>query len=49
MTTNESTYIPAGHRVENPSILDLVVVEVQSGEYLDEDDMVGFQDIYGRV
>lgn len=49
--TNESTYIPAGHRhrLENPGVLDLVIIEVQSGEYLGEDDIVRFQDNYGRV
>lgn len=49
--TNESTYIPAGHkhRLENPGGLDLVMIEVQSGEYLGEDDIVRFQDNYGRV
>ena len=49
--TNESTYIPAGrkHRLENPGVLDLVMIEVQSGEYLGEDDIVRFQDSYGRV
>lgn len=49
--TNESTYIPAGHkhRLENPGLLDLVMIEVQSGEYLGEDDIVRFQDNYGRV
>ncbi|NIC41462.1 mannose-1-phosphate guanylyltransferase/mannose-6-phosphate isomerase [Aquabacterium sp. A08] len=49
--TNESTYIPAGHkhRLENPGVLDLVMIEVQSGEYLGEDDIVRFQDYYGRV
>jgi mannose-1-phosphate guanylyltransferase len=48
--TNESTYIPAGHkhRLENPGILDLVMIEVQSGEYLGEDDIVRYQDTYGR-
>jgi mannose-1-phosphate guanylyltransferase len=48
--TNESTFIPAGHRhrLENPGKLDLVMIEVQSGEYLGEDDIVRFQDIYGR-
>lgn len=47
---NESTYIPAGHRhrLENPGILDLVMIEVQSGEYLGEDDIVRFDDVYGR-
>jgi mannose-1-phosphate guanylyltransferase len=49
--TNESTYIPAGHkhRLENPGILPLVMIEVQSGEYLGEDDIVRFEDIYGRA
>jgi len=49
--TNESTYIPAGHqhRLENPGVMDLVMIEVQSGEYLGEDDIVRFQDIYGRT
>ncbi|HUW51130.1 MAG TPA: mannose-1-phosphate guanylyltransferase/mannose-6-phosphate isomerase [Sulfuricella sp.] len=49
--TNESTYIPAGHRhrLENPGLTDLVMIEVQSGEYLGEDDIVRFDDVYGRV
>lgn len=48
--TNESTYIPAGHkhRLENPGMLPLVMIEVQSGEYLGEDDIVRFDDVYGR-
>jgi mannose-1-phosphate guanylyltransferase/mannose-6-phosphate isomerase len=48
--TNESTYIPAGHkhRLENPGIVDLVMIEVQSGNYLGEDDIVRFEDRYGR-
>ncbi|MDO8776338.1 MAG: mannose-1-phosphate guanylyltransferase/mannose-6-phosphate isomerase [Burkholderiaceae bacterium] len=48
---NESTYIPAGHkhRLENPGVVDVVMIEVQSGEYLGEDDIVRFQDNYGRV
>jgi mannose-1-phosphate guanylyltransferase/mannose-6-phosphate isomerase len=47
---NESTYIPAGHkhRLENPGIVNLVMIEVQSGEYLGEDDIVRFEDVYGR-
>lgn len=50
VNTNESTYIPAGHQhcLENPGILDLVMIEVQSGEYLGEDDIVRFRDVYGR-
>ena len=49
--TNESTFIPAGHkhRLVNPGVTDLVMIEVQSGEYLGEDDIVRFQDHYGRV
>lgn len=51
VNTNESTFIPAGHkhRLENPGVLDLVMIEVQSGEYLGEDDIVRFEDVYGRV
>lgn len=47
---NESTYIPAGHqhRLENPGNDNCVLVEVQCGEYLGEDDIVRFDDIYGR-
>lgn len=47
---NESTYIPAGHkhRLSNPGMLDLVIIEVQSGDYLEEDDIVRFSDNYGR-
>ena len=49
--TNESTYIPAGtpHRLLNPGVIDLVMIEVQSGEYLGEDDIVRFDDRYGRA
>lgn len=48
--TNESTYIPIGHkhRLANPGLTDLVMIEVQSGEYLGEDDIVRFDDVYGR-
>lgn len=48
--TNESTYISAGHRhrVGNPGLVDLVMIEVQTGEYLGEDDIVRFDDVYGR-
>jgi mannose-1-phosphate guanylyltransferase/mannose-6-phosphate isomerase len=51
LTENESTYIPLGsvHRLENPGQLDLVVIEIQSGAYLGEDDIVRFDDIYGRA
>lgn len=48
---NESTFIPAGcnHRLENQGVLDLVMIEVQSGDYVGEDDIVRFDDQYGRV
>jgi mannose-1-phosphate guanylyltransferase / mannose-6-phosphate isomerase len=51
LATNESTFIPAGHkhRLENPGLTQLVMIEVQSGEYLGEDDIVRFQDAYGRA
>lgn len=51
ISCNESTFIPAGHkhRLENPGVIDLVMIEVQSGEYLGEDDIVRFEDRYGRA
>ncbi|GAA0829076.1 MAG: mannose-1-phosphate guanylyltransferase/mannose-6-phosphate isomerase [Cupriavidus sp.] len=51
VNTNESTYIPAGnrHRLENPGKLPLVMIEVQCGDYLEEDDIVRFEDSYGRA
>lgn len=51
VNTNESTFIPAGHkhRLENPGVVELVMIEVQSGEYLGEDDIVRFEDKYGRT
>ena len=51
VSTNESTYIPAGHkhRLRNPGLIDLVMIEVQSGQYLGEDDIVRFEDNYGRT
>jgi mannose-1-phosphate guanylyltransferase / mannose-6-phosphate isomerase len=47
---NQSTYIPVGvrHRIENPGRIDLHIIEVQSGSYLGEDDIVRFEDRYGR-
>jgi mannose-1-phosphate guanylyltransferase/mannose-6-phosphate isomerase len=47
---NESTYIPLGakHRIENPGKIPLHIIEVQSGSYLGEDDIVRFEDRYGR-
>jgi len=50
MSENQSTYIPIGttHRLENPGVLPLEMIEVQSGSYLGEDDIVRFEDTYGR-
>ncbi len=50
LSENESTYIPLGvtHCLENPGVIPLEMVEVQSGSYLGEDDIVRFQDDYGR-
>jgi mannose-1-phosphate guanylyltransferase/mannose-6-phosphate isomerase len=47
---NQSTYIPVGvkHRIENPGMIALEIIEVQSGSYLGEDDIVRFEDRYGR-
>lgn len=47
---DESTYIPLGmvHRIENPGRIPLELIEVQSGSYLGEDDIVRFEDVYGR-
>jgi mannose-1-phosphate guanylyltransferase/mannose-6-phosphate isomerase len=47
---NESTYIPIGvrHRLENPGKVPLHLIEVQSGGYLGEDDIVRFEDLYKR-
>ena len=50
LSENESTYIPLGtiHRLENPGRVELEMIEVQSGSYLGEDDIVRFEDVYGR-
>jgi len=50
LTENQSTYIPLGvkHRLENPGRVPLELIEVQSGSYLGEDDIVRFEDVYGR-
>ena len=47
---DQSTYIPAGnmHRLENPGVIPLELIEVQIGSYLGEDDIVRFEDVYGR-
>ncbi|KCB50183.1 mannose-1-phosphate guanylyltransferase/mannose-6-phosphate isomerase [Bordetella hinzii 1277] len=51
VTENQSTYIPIGqiHSLENPGVIPLELIEVQSGAYLGEDDIVRFEDRYGRV
>ncbi len=51
LTENQSTYIPLGevHRLANPGSIPLEIIEVQSGSYLGEDDIVRFEDTYGRV
>lgn len=50
INVNESTYIPIGsrHRLENPGKIPLVIIEVQNGEYLGEDDIIRFDDDYNR-
>ena len=50
LSENESTYIPIGetHRLENPGAIPLEMIEVQSGSYLGEDDIVRMEDSYGR-
>jgi len=50
LTENQSTYIPVGatHRLENPGTISLEIIEVQSGSYLGEDDIVRFEDLYDR-
>ena len=50
LNSNESTFIPKGskHRLENILDIPLVLIEVQSGDYLGEDDIVRFEDNYGR-
>ena len=50
VTENQSTYIPLGHthRLSNPGKIPLEIIEVQSGSYLGEDDIVRFDDRYGR-
>ncbi|MGB5065324.1 MAG: mannose-1-phosphate guanylyltransferase/mannose-6-phosphate isomerase, partial [Candidatus Competibacter sp.] len=50
LTENQSTYIPVGvqHRLTNPGKIPLEIIEVQSGSYLGEDDIVRFEDVYGR-
>ncbi|NJN75898.1 MAG: cupin domain-containing protein [Synechococcaceae cyanobacterium RL_1_2] len=49
--SNQSTYVPqcTRHRLENPGVIPLIIIEVQNGEYLEEDDIVRFQDDYARA
>jgi mannose-1-phosphate guanylyltransferase/mannose-6-phosphate isomerase len=51
LSENQSTYIPLGttHRLANPGKVPLEIIEVQSGSYLGEDDIVRFEDTYGRT
>ncbi|RCJ32941.1 mannose-6-phosphate isomerase [Nostoc minutum NIES-26] len=51
LTNNQSTYVPqcTPHRLENPGVISLVLIEVQNGEYLGEDDIIRFQDDYART
>ncbi|MBT1563985.1 cupin domain-containing protein, partial [Klebsiella pneumoniae] len=51
LSENQSTYIPLGevHRLANPGHIPLEIIEVQSGPYLGEDDIVRFEDSYGRL
>ena len=51
LTENQSTYIPIGvvHSLENPGKVPLELIEVQSGAYLGEDDIVRYEDCYGRT
>lgn len=50
LTENQSTYIPLGkvHRLSNPGHIPLEIIEIQTGSYLEEDDIVRFDDVYGR-
>ncbi len=51
LSENQSTFIPLGmkHRLENPGVIPLELIEVQSGSYLGEDDIVRLEDVYGRT
>ena len=50
LSADQSTYIPLGvkHRLSNPGLEVLELIEVQSGSYLGEDDIIRFDDVYGR-
>ena len=51
LSENQSTFIPLGckHRLSNPGLMKLELIEVQSGTYLNEDDIIRFEDSYGRI
>jgi mannose-6-phosphate isomerase len=51
LCNNQSTYVPqcTSHRLENPGVIPLILIEVQNGEYLGEDDIIRFQDDYSRT
>lgn len=51
LSSNQSTYVPpcTAHRLENPGVIPLILIEVQNGEYLGEDDIIRFQDDYART
>ena len=50
VTENQSVYIPLGavHRMENPGKVPMVLIEVQTGSYLGEDDIIRYEDVYAR-
>ena len=50
ITENQSVYIPLGavHRMENPGKVPMVLIEVQTGSYLGEDDIIRYEDVYAR-
>ena len=50
LNANQSCFVPVGakHRLSNPGKIPLIIIEVQSGEYLGEDDIIRFKDMYGR-
>ncbi|OZO45528.1 mannose-1-phosphate guanylyltransferase/mannose-6-phosphate isomerase, partial [Pseudomonas fluorescens] len=50
LSENDSIYVPLGtkHRLENPGMLPLVLIEVQTGSYLGEDDIIRYEDVYAR-
>jgi mannose-6-phosphate isomerase len=50
LSSNQSTYVPqcTSHRLENPGVIKLVLIEVQNGQYLGEDDIIRFSDDYSR-